>query len=311
MTNLPLVSVIIPSYNRAEFLGEAIDSVLAQTYTNIEIIVVDDGSKDDSVEVARSYGDRIDLIERENGGVSAARNSGIAKARGTYISLLDGDDRMLPDCVEARVGILEEDSSLGVCAGSCAIMSEDGIQTGSMDIRNAVPAGDPFRSAVRSYWGATSGVVYRRSALIECGGFDPLIRVCEDWDVFVRVAAKHRFRFDPTPRAEYRMVPGSLSKSLLPMYDGAATMMRKNRILARSYSSYFIDSLIGMNTHCTGVVFSRLKDGLLGPGAGKAVLGLALRRPMVFVFGSVWMIRAIRNRILWLFGMGPLRRKPV
>ncbi|HEY0656892.1 MAG TPA: glycosyltransferase family A protein, partial [Pyrinomonadaceae bacterium] len=95
--NLPKVSVIIPNYNYAKYIAETIDSVLAQTYPNLEVIVVDDGSKDDSLKILRSYGDKITVIEQKNQGVARARNIGTAYSNGEYIAFLDADDVWLPE----------------------------------------------------------------------------------------------------------------------------------------------------------------------------------------------------------------------
>src|SRR5437868_12767968 len=106
MSEAPLVSIIIPCYNQAEFLSEAIDSALAQTYRPIEVLVVNDGSPDETEKVARSYGERIEYISRDNGGLSAARNTGIARARGCYLKFLDSDDQLHPAQIARQVEAL-------------------------------------------------------------------------------------------------------------------------------------------------------------------------------------------------------------
>ena len=104
-----LASVIIPNYNHAQYLGDAIQSVLDQTYRNFEIIVVDDGSTDNSREVVAGFGDQVNYIWQENRGLSAARNTGIRRAKGTYIGLLDADDMYEPDFLSTLVSELETD----------------------------------------------------------------------------------------------------------------------------------------------------------------------------------------------------------
>src|ERR687898_3129642 len=104
-TGAALVTVVIPCYNQAHFLGEAIESVLSQSYPNFEILVVDDGSPDDTSEVASRYPpQQVRLISQKNQGVSAARNTGIGHARGEYVVFLDADDRLLPEALEAGGG---------------------------------------------------------------------------------------------------------------------------------------------------------------------------------------------------------------
>ncbi len=105
-TEIPLVSIIIPCYRQAQYLKEAIDSALAQTCAAIEIIVVNDGSDDDTEGVAKRYGTRIQYIYRANGGLPAARNTGIARARGTYLKFLDADDSLHPEQIAWQVAAL-------------------------------------------------------------------------------------------------------------------------------------------------------------------------------------------------------------
>jgi glycosyltransferase involved in cell wall biosynthesis len=113
----PLVTVIIGAYNAARYLGEAIDSVLAQTHRNLELIVVDDGSTDGSGEVAESYGAPVRCIHQENGGMAAARNRAIPEARGSYLSFLDADDRFPPDKLRSQVAVFEARPELDVVYG--------------------------------------------------------------------------------------------------------------------------------------------------------------------------------------------------
>ena len=106
MSDKPLVSIIIPCYKQAEYMAETIDSALAQTYRPIEVVVVNDGSPDGTEKVARGYGDRIVYLHRENGGLSAARNTGIARAIGFYFKFLDSDDQLHPEQVARQVEAL-------------------------------------------------------------------------------------------------------------------------------------------------------------------------------------------------------------
>jgi glycosyltransferase involved in cell wall biosynthesis len=302
----PLASVIIPNYNRADLLAEAIDSALSQTYSPLEVIVVDDGSTDHSLEVACSFGERIRLLTRENAGVSAARNTGIEHARGEYIVLLDSDDRMLPDCVQARIDLLTRTPDAAICIGSFYTTDPDGRQTGTGAI-GAEPPGDHLRHAVRQNWGPTCGAIIRKDAMKRCGPFDPLLRVCEDWDLLIRLSSRFRFCADPVPRAEYRIVPGSLSRDVIRMYDGAVTVMLKNRVLARSRRQFYVDSNIGLYNHCMGMVFSRMKAGHLGRDGRRAVVTLLAMRPKVLAFAVVWLLRAAKNRALRLVSRRPAR----
>ncbi|HCD99918.1 MAG TPA: family 2 glycosyl transferase, partial [Armatimonadetes bacterium] len=110
-------SVIVPCFNASRTLAAAIDSALAQTHPDTEVVVVDDGSTDGSGEIAESYGERIVLVRQPNRGLSAARNAGVAASSGEFLTLLDADDVLLPECVARRVRMLQEDPGLGLVAG--------------------------------------------------------------------------------------------------------------------------------------------------------------------------------------------------
>ena len=126
-----LVSVIIPTYNRAKTIERAVDSVLAQTWKELEVIVVDDGSTDQTNEVLKAYGDKIRVIHRQNGGASAARNTGIKAATGEIISFLDSDDEWLPSKTERQVNLLQrtESSGVGCCVCNARMLFSSGTIT--------------------------------------------------------------------------------------------------------------------------------------------------------------------------------------
>src|SRR5713101_4173715 len=117
----PLVSVIIPSYNHAQFLGQAIESVLAQSYSNFELIVVDDGSTDNTTEVARRYSP-VRYIYQENAGLSSARNSGLRQSRGEFLVFLDADDRLLPHALETGISCMREHPECAFVSGHCRVI---------------------------------------------------------------------------------------------------------------------------------------------------------------------------------------------
>ena len=120
------VSVIIPAYNGDRYISAAIDSVLAQTYGKYEIIVVDDGSTDNTSEVIKQYGDRVNYLSQSNQGVAASRNLGLAAARGEYIAFLDQDDVFLPHKLSTQVALLDRDSALGIVNSGWQIVDERG-----------------------------------------------------------------------------------------------------------------------------------------------------------------------------------------
>jgi glycosyltransferase involved in cell wall biosynthesis len=291
-----LVSIVMPAYNSAGTISGAIQSCLDQTYKNVEVVVIDDGSKDDTATIA-SQMPRTRVLSQANSGVSVARNRGIQESQGEIVALLDADDALLPECITARAPHLE-DPGVAACVGAFYIVDEHGVRQPNRDEKEAAPETNLVREVMRRNWGATCGALFRREAVLEIGGFDPSLRGCEDWDLLIRLCARYRFAYDPVPRAEYRVVQGSLSRDMKGMYDSALAVMRKNRKLSPGWWAYVVDSNMGLYNHCMGMIFSRMKAGQLGSDAKGRLARLMLARPRVFLFFMLWMLRAARNRIL-------------
>lgn len=223
MSDRPLVSVIIPCYKQAQYLPAAVDSALAQTYAPIEIIVVNDGSPDDTEKVALGYGDRIVYVRRLNGGPSATRNTGIARARGRYLKFLDADDHLHLEQIawqmEAIGGRDDAASLTGVR------LYRDGRPDEYLDHIPRATAMLP--DLFRPYdWGAPVGWLFPASAVRAAGGFDERFRHAEDWDLFTRVGllgvALHT---DPRVGCYYRQRAGSLSADRVAWATAKATML--------------------------------------------------------------------------------------
>jgi glycosyltransferase involved in cell wall biosynthesis len=185
------VSVVIPTYNRAREVSAAIDSALAQTRPALEVIVVDDGSTDETMEVLARYGETIRVVRQANQGVSAARNAGIAAARGDLLAFLDSDDAWLPQSLELRAARIEADPELGLV--HCGVDFEgSGIRLDGMEGSVALEILRLDRSVIIAHG---SGVMVPRRVAEEVGGFDVRMRVSEDWDFCYRVAARYRIGF--------------------------------------------------------------------------------------------------------------------
>lgn len=276
-----MVSVIIPCYNGARFLRQAIDSALSQTYPCVEVVVVNDGSTDDSVEIARSYGVRVIVVEQPNSGLSAARNAGIACSSGKFITLLDADDVLLPDCVSNRAALLE-DPSIGLVAGYFKEINDSGnVQPRIPELRKIGPL-PAFRQAVRRNWGPPVGWTFRRRCVELCGGFDPLLRSCEDWDFVIRVASRFNIAYDPTVQVHYRISAGQMSSNYGVMLDASARVHRKCASYARSRWEYFVDRQYGRFELGRRILFSLL----FSKGAGKArAIPLVCRYPSLMWVG--------------------------
>ena len=196
----PLVSIIITNYNYGRFLGEAIESALAQTWQNREILFIDDGSTDDSVEVARRY--PITLFTQKNSGVCIARNNALSVARGEYVSFLDADDRLAPTAIEHMLARLRDTPpDVGYIYGQ---MQYFGVKTGLF----ASQPFDPRKLAKANFICATT--LLRKQIIIDAGGYDDGFRMLrEDWELYLRLWSRgYRGEFLPEVILEYRKHKG-------------------------------------------------------------------------------------------------------
>lgn len=196
---LPLVSVIIPTYNRREYVRLAIESALAQTYTDFEIIVIDDGSTDGTGEALRAYDGRIHYIFKANeGNAAAARNYGMSIARGEYIALLDSDDLWLPDKLLRQMETMLDDSDLGLVSGHVGVIDATGtvIDPGPKHPWQIESVVLPSDIVLRSPLHASTLLVRRRFMDADLP-FDPRFRICEDWHLCLQVASQARVGFVP------------------------------------------------------------------------------------------------------------------
>ncbi len=202
----PTVSVIIPTYNRCAYSQEAIDSVLAQTYTDYEIIVVDDGSTDDTGEVLRQrYGDRIRYAWQENGGQALARNHGVALARGELLAFLDSDDRYLPTYLAEQVKALQSHPEYGVVACGTYLIDAAGQPRGAMKLWEEMPTLD-IEACVIKWPFMPSVMLMHRRLYDEVGGQDPSLVPAEDWEFVLRLLlAQVPLMWNRTCLSEYRI----------------------------------------------------------------------------------------------------------
>jgi len=199
-----LVSVIIPNYNYAHFLREAIESVLLQTYPNIEIIVVDDGSTDGSRGILESYGERVQTNFQQNLGVSAARNKGVRLSCGEYVAFLDADDSWFPTKIAKQIGRFADDDELGlVHVGVREIDTEGNTVRERLDGLEGNIADDLLM--LNGVLGGGSGVVVPRRVFDEVGGFDARLSTSADWDLFYQIAIRYRVGFVPEILVKYRI----------------------------------------------------------------------------------------------------------
>ena len=193
----PRVSVIIPTYNRGWIIKEAIDSVMAQDYRDFELIIVDDGSTDNTPDILNSYRSDIMVFRQENQGVSTARNRGLAEASGRFIAFLDSDDLWLPQKLFRQVEFFNKNPDAQICQ-----TEETWIRKGvrvNPKKRHKKPWGMIFESSLALCLVSPSAVMIRRSLFEEVGGFDETLPACEDYDLWLRISCRYPVYLIDTP----------------------------------------------------------------------------------------------------------------
>ena len=205
----PLLSVVIPCYNQAHFLSEAIESVLSQTYPYIEIVVVDDGSTDHTWEVA-GLNSRVHYIRQANQGLSAARNTGLHESKGDHLVFLDADDRLRPNALEDGVRCFKAFPQCAFVHGTYRFIASDGSPLGKPIVHRVDK--EYYRALLReNYIGMNATVMFRRDILESIGGFDASLAACEDYDVYLRTARIFPIHCHNKFVAEYRKHVANMS----------------------------------------------------------------------------------------------------
>jgi glycosyltransferase involved in cell wall biosynthesis len=196
----PTVTVVIPAYNSGVFIREAVESVLRQSLTSIELIVVDDGSTDGTQQVLDSISDgRLTVLRQNNSGVSAARNAGLAAARAPYIFFLDADDVILPDALARMASTLDRMPQCVACFGHHIKIAEDGSELSTRaDLRwKLFPGADTLRELIAKNFIFCGAICIRTDAARAVAGFTPALRLGEDWEFWCRLAVLSDFAAMP------------------------------------------------------------------------------------------------------------------
>jgi len=222
-----MVSIIIPAHNVAAFIGDAICSALAQSYPRIEVIVVDDGSTDYTPEVVRRFGREVRLIRQENAGPSAARNAGLAAARGTHVAFLDGDDAFDPTRIEVLLDALRDASPAAAFATTDARLWDGTRFLRRFAISTPVPGERDLSTFLDETW-CYIGILARRDTLLAAGGFRQELRHCEDYDLWLRLLAGGKtYAYVPRPLYHYRVRESSLSNDTRQQIGAALRVERE------------------------------------------------------------------------------------
>ena len=204
-----LVSVVIPVYNAEKYLEETLASIFAQTYPHIEIVAVDDGSKDLSIQILEQYPDRIHVVKQANAGAAVARNRGVQEAKGKWVAFLDADDLWTPDKIQRQ---------LEAC-GSYAWSHSDSVLVGGVnDGRKDSDftekhQGQILEQLICSNFIGTSTLMIQRQVFLDAGGFDEALRSIQDWELWIRIARQHPIGYVDAPLMKYRVHAVSASRS--------------------------------------------------------------------------------------------------
>ena len=223
----PLVSVVIPCYNQAYFLPEAIESILAQTYREIEIVAVDDGSPDGTSQVVARY-PGVRYVRQENQGLAGARNAGFKHSKGEYVVFLDADDHLTPNAIESHLSCFAEYPKTGFVVGDIDHIALDGSYTGSP--RWPLLESNQYEELLRvNHVANTIAVMFRREVLEQLGGFNRACSPAEDYELLLRAARLFSSRHHRTVVAQYRRHAASLSRKGMLMLRAMNHVMRLQR----------------------------------------------------------------------------------
>lgn len=225
--NTPIISVIIPVYNGAKTIKETIKSVLQQTYQDFEIIVINDGSQDETLAIINSiHNPKIKVFSYPNAGLSASRNRGFARACGKFIAFLDADDLWSEDKLAAQLAALQQNHQAAVAYSWTDHIDEDGkfLRPASYTSCN----GNVYqRILVGNFLACGSNALISAQALTQVGGFDESLNSAEDWDMWLRLAPLYEFVVVPRPQVLYRISSYSMSANIFKMESASLQVIEK------------------------------------------------------------------------------------
>ncbi|RNC69637.1 MAG: glycosyltransferase [Desulfuromonadales bacterium] len=256
----PLVSVIIPAWNAEKFIAETLESVFAQTWRDLEVIVVDDGSRDGTAEVVKTFWEgkaggsiELKLICQQNGGPSKARNAGIRAAKGDYLAFLDADDVWLPETVEHLVAFVDTHPDVSMVFGDAGSFDANGVRFDSFFEKHGCPVTDErnivsnaFEKLLESNFILTGALLLRRECIDRVGYFDDNLGYGEDYDLWVRITLFHKIGCINDRLMMRRMHGSNLSKQESNFYDAKIGFLNK---LGKRYGREIRELNIDLNRH--------------------------------------------------------------
>jgi glycosyltransferase involved in cell wall biosynthesis len=222
---MPEISIVIPAYNAEKTIKKTIESVLEQTYQDFEVIVINDGSIDKTVQIVESFKDkRINIFSYENCGLPTARNRGIYRSTGEFIAFLDADDLWTKDKLEMQLNALKESPEAGLAYSWTCFMDvdEQGEAVSFLRSPEYAFAGDVYQQLlIGDFIHSGSNTLIRYQAIQAAGEFEPTLKSCEDWDYWLRIAARFHFVVVPKYQILYRRTPGGMSSKVEVMKEAS------------------------------------------------------------------------------------------
>jgi glycosyltransferase involved in cell wall biosynthesis len=295
----PAVSVVIAAYNGARWIAETLDSVLAQTFRNFEVVVVDDGSSDETPSVVAGYGSRVRCLRRENGGQPSARNFGIRAARGLYIAFVDADDLWLPEKLQLQMELLSKHPDLAwVYSDAIVFDGENGKELYKISDVAHLYEGDILRPLLILDFIPSPTPVIRRDVFATVGYFDesPDLRIGEDWNMWLRIAAKYQVRFVNRPLAKYRAHSESMFESTDFQYAFRSTWKMIENAVARDPQK-----LSDLRERALAVMCVRTAGGMLKRGERQGARAMITRAMKLYPYDA--------NS--WAYWLGTFLPKPI
>ncbi len=225
MPSLPLISVVVASYNMGQYVCQAVDSILNQEYPNLEVIVVNDGSSDDTWERLEKYADlpQVRIIHQENGGQTVAKNRGLQESRGDYVGFCDADNYWLPGKLSKQMSLFEKLDKPGVIYGDLQLIDGDGnfLETPSVKRYSGRITGQLLRNNFVTF----NTTLIPRAILDDVGFFDEKLRMGIDYDLWLRISVAYDFYYLPEKLVAYRIWGGQMSKRLGERFDNFFRLM--------------------------------------------------------------------------------------
>ena len=239
----PLVSIVTPVYNGSQYLSEAIESALAQTYKNFELLIVNDGSTDNSSDIIRPFlkDSRVIYIEQKNAGVAAARNTALKQARGKYIGFLDQDDLWLKNKLEVQVAVLDQDANVALVHSRHDVIDNQGNTT-DYDLISRV-SGYCFKDMFKENRIAVLTVLIRKTIFNEIGLFNEQLTGVDDYEMWLRITLKYPIKYIDQSLASYRFHNSNFSKNSFKM-----TILDLNAINIFLFENPEVLDLVGKKT---------------------------------------------------------------